>query len=269
MTPSPGNAAPPARMRIGTGRVLMWQGGSLWIGRDTGQTGAHAHHAIQLTLAPREPVRLGAGSGSDGGDGDWRQVSAAIVMPDAPHRFDGLGRPVAMVFVEPETIAGRALLARFGSAPLSLVEDAALLQHAHALLDAFDAQASDEALMQRARGIVAHLAGGNDTGLPVDRRIAAVLAWVHARLDAPIELADAAAVAHLSPSRFRHLFVEHTGISFRAYLLWSRVSQAMARGMAGESWTEAAQQVGFADSAHLSRTCRRMFGIAPSMLERE
>jgi AraC-like DNA-binding protein len=36
--------------------------------------------------------------------------------------------------------------------------------------------------------------------------------------------------------------------------------------MAGSSWTEAAQQAGFADSAHLSRTCRRMFGIAPSML---
>ena len=44
---------------------------------------------------------------------------------------------------------------------------------------------------------------------------------------------------------------------------------AVARGMAGGSWTEAAQQAGFAESAHLSRTCRRMFGIAPTMLVRE
>jgi AraC-like DNA-binding protein len=42
----------------------------------------------------------------------------------------------------------------------------------------------------------------------------------------------------------------------------------MVTAMAGGSWTAAAQESGFADSAHLSRTCRRMFGIAPSMLER-
>jgi AraC-like DNA-binding protein len=36
--------------------------------------------------------------------------------------------------------------------------------------------------------------------------------------------------------------------------------------MADASWTDAAQLAGFADSAHLSRTCRRMFGIAPTML---
>jgi AraC-like DNA-binding protein len=83
-----------------------------------------------------------------------------------------------------------------------------------------------------------------------------------------MSLAQAARVAHLSPSRFRHLFVSQTGISFRAYLLWARVSAAMGAGMAGMSWTEAAQAWGFADSAHLSRTCRRMFGIAPSMLIR-
>lgn len=254
---------PPGRARVGTGRVLVWQGGSLWIGRDTGQVGGHAHHAIQLTLAPREPVRLA------GSNGTWLQAPAAIVMPDAPHRFDGQGSCVAMVFVEPETAAGRALLARFGDAPLSAIDDAVLSQRADDLMRAFEEQADDATLVRDARGIVAHLAGAGDAGEPVDRRIAAVLAWAHERLDAPISLAQAAAIAHLSPSRFRHLFVDHTGISFRAYLLWSRVSQAIARGMAGDSWTDAAQQVGFADSAHLSRTCRRMFGIAPSMLERE
>ena len=34
--------------------------------------------------------------------------------------------------------------------------------------------------------------------------------------------------------------------------------------MAGASWTEAAHEAGFADSAHLTRTHRRMFGIEPS-----
>ncbi|HEU5297748.1 MAG TPA: AraC family transcriptional regulator [Burkholderiaceae bacterium] len=100
----------------------------------------------------------------------------------------------------------------------------------------------------------------------VDPRIESAIGWMRGRLAAPISLADAAAQAHLSPSRFRHLFVAQTGVSFRAYLLWARVDSAMGAGMSGQSWTAAAQDAGFADSAHFSRTCRRMFGIAPAML---
>jgi AraC-like DNA-binding protein len=91
---------------------------------------------------------------------------------------------------------------------------------------------------------------------------------MRARLQSSVSLAGAAAQAHLSPSRFRHLFVAQTGVSFRAYLLWARVESAIGAGMSGRSWTEAAQEAEFADSAHLSRTCRRMFGIAPGMLAR-
>lgn len=66
--------------------------------------------------------------------------------------------------------------------------------------------------------------------------------------------------------RFRHLFVAQTGTSLRAWLLWARVDHAMASAFHGQSWTEAAHAAGFADAAHLTRTCRRVFGIAPSML---
>ncbi len=258
-----GNAAS-ARTLVGTGRVLMWRGGSVWVSRDTGPARAHAHHAIQVTLAPVQPVRLRSGEG-----GAWLETAAAIVMPDQPHQFDGLGGDVIMVFVEPETTAGRSLRARLGAAPLSPIDDPALLRRAGSLLQAFAAQAADEVIVQGACGIVDHLAGGLPAAPDMDRRIAAALEWIRERLDAPISLAQAAAIAHLSPSRFRHLFVAHTGISFRAYLLWARVSRAIVMGMEGGSWTEAAQRAGFADSAHFSRTCRRMFGVAPSMLGRE
>jgi AraC family transcriptional regulator len=36
--------------------------------------------------------------------------------------------------------------------------------------------------------------------------------------------------------------------------------------MGGTSWTDAAHHRKFTDSAHLSRTCRRMFGLAPTIL---
>ena len=76
------------------------------------------------------------------------------------------------------------------------------------------------------------------------------------------------AAAALSPSRFRHLFVQETGAAFRAYVLWLRLNVAIECSMAGGSWTAAAHEAGFADSAHLTRTFKRMFGMNPATLVR-
>ena len=50
-------------------------------------------------------------------------------------------------------------------------------------------------------------------------------------------------------------------------MLWLRLERAVAVFAAGGSLTDAAHAAGFADSAHLSRTFRRMFGLAPSSLQ--
>jgi AraC-like DNA-binding protein len=70
----------------------------------------------------------------------------------------------------------------------------------------------------------------------------------------------------LSESRFIHLFKEQVGIPFRRYLLWLRLVEAIELVLDGVSLTTAAHTAGFADSAHLSRTFRRMFGITPSYI---
>ncbi len=48
---------------------------------------------------------------------------------------------------------------------------------------------------------------------------------------------------------------------FRAYVLWLRLEIALSAYVDGKSLTEAAYAGGFADSAHLSRTFKKMFGI--------
>lgn len=261
----PEPAAPPSRGhrgKVGGGRVLMWRGGSLWVSRDTGLVQPHAHHAIQVTLAPRQPVRLR----SEGSDA-WVAAHASIVMPDREHQFDGCGQDVAIVLLEPETKAGRMLLARYGQAALTVIPDDAVNQASQRLLDGLASRASDATLVESAQAIVGLLAGHVPEVDAVDPRIARALDWIRSHLDGPITLGQVAGVAHLSPSRFRHLFVAQTGISFRAYVLWARVSTAMVAAMAGQTWTDAAQNAGFADSAHFTRTCRRMFGISPTMLD--
>jgi AraC-like DNA-binding protein len=81
-----------------------------------------------------------------------------------------------------------------------------------------------------------------------------------------VSLPLAAAAVHLSHSRARHLFVEHTGLPFKTYVLWLRLQRAVTLYASGSSLTEAAHQSGFADSAHLSRTFRRTFGLPAAAL---
>jgi AraC-like DNA-binding protein len=76
-----------------------------------------------------------------------------------------------------------------------------------------------------------------------------------------------AAEAFLSPSRFRHLFVEQTGMALRPYILWRRFIRVWELVTAGASLSTAAHGAGFADAAHLTRTSRRMFGFPPSAMQ--
>jgi AraC-like DNA-binding protein len=53
----------------------------------------------------------------------------------------------------------------------------------------------------------------------------------------------------------------------RTYLLWRRLLHVWTLTMQGETLSRAAHSAGFADSAHLTRTARTMFGLPPSALQ--
>ena len=249
----------------GVGRVCLWQGGSLWIGRSGRRTAPHSHHAIQVSLAIDEE----GGSfflGVPGAKAIARP--AAIVMPHRRHEFDGRGGSVAQVFVEPETALGRRLRRLFPGDGVQAVPLEGIADEVRALGAAFRRGERDAALARAGMRVVEKLAGTAPVPDPVSSRIETVIARLSQTGGAPMSLAEAAALVHLSPSRFRHLFVAETGTTFRAYALWVRIQHAIVAMMAGQSWTDAAHTAGFADSAHLNRTFRRMFGISPNMLVR-
>jgi AraC-like DNA-binding protein len=94
-----------------------------------------------------------------------------------------------------------------------------------------------------------------------------MIAFAASHLENAISLEAAARNVGLSSGRARHLFVEQTGLPFRTYLLWLKIVRAVELFSDGKSLTEAAHEAGFADSAHFSRTFRRMFGIPAAALE--
>lgn len=250
----------PAPHHIATGRAYFWQGGSLWIGRAQGRTDWHSHHALQIAIALDGHCRF-----RQQADGEWNELAGALVRPDRPHQFEAGDITMAQVFVEPETVEGRALCERFSEdiSTLPEPERQAMAQRLHA---AYKSGGTAEAMIEAARGAIAILAGTSGPSAPVDARVQKAIARIRERIHAGVSLAEAAGAAALSPGRFRHLFVQETGSTFRAYVLWLRLNVAIEEAMAGRSWTDAAHAAGFADSAHLSRTFRRMLGLNPSAL---
>lgn len=246
------------------GRVHFWQGGSLWIGRGSGRTHWHDHHAHQITLPFEGTCRLRSAQ-----DGGWSEFAGAFVPSGRRHQFElEHDMEVAQLFVEPETAQGRALALRFADAEVSTLPQSDREAMAGMLVAALRARACDAEMVATAGAAVALLAGTAKPGAAVDARIVKALDFIRSRIRGPVRLADAAGAAALSAGRFRHLFVQQTGAAFRSYVLWLRLNAAIECSMAGGSWTEAAHEAGFADSAHLSRTFRRMFGMTPATLVR-
>jgi AraC family transcriptional regulator len=240
------------------GRILIWRGSSLWVGHAGEPTDVHAHHAVQIAL----PFREGRVSFARPCAG-WTQYPAAIVAANEPHAFEARAQFMAQIFVEPESVPGIALQRRYraeGIAPLPIAD---IRPQVESLANAYERRASDAELFALTQSIVTSLAGATSSPASTDPRIAAAIAELKERLEESIPLASVASAVGLSSDRFRHLFVAETGVAFRRYILWLRLERALAAYVNGESLTEAAQSGGFADSAHFSRTFRRMFGIAP------
>jgi AraC family transcriptional regulator len=220
----------------------------------------HAHHAVQVTRAPRGGFALETRAQQVAG-------GATAVAPDTEHSFEAEG-VIAHLFVDPEGRLGRSLQrVLFASGRLVAVPSSQLGELPARLLAEFEVpDRTDASLIALGRSLLAQLAGEGERDERPEARVRKMSAWAVARLDQSLSLADAAAHVGLSSGRARHLFVESTGLPFRTYLLWLRLTKALEIFSSGASLTEAAHGAGFSDSSHLSRTFRRMFGISPDSL---
>ncbi len=101
---------------------------------------------------------------------------------------------------------------------------------------------------------------------PVDTRIAAAADTLRRSSSETVSAEAIATAVGLSISRLEHLFKEQIGAPMRSFRTWCRfraAAEALARGC---NFTEAAQEAGFFDQTHFTKTFRQWFGITPSFI---
>ena len=102
-------------------------------------------------------------------------------------------------------------------------------------------------------------------GRDVERRLERIRATILARYAEPLTVAGLASGEGLHPVYFGQFFKAHMGLSVREYLARVRVHKAVELlSTGGYTVAEAAEQCGFPDPYHFSRTCRRLTGACPS-----
>jgi AraC-like DNA-binding protein len=194
----------------------------------------------------------------------WVRAAGVVTAPDAPHAIDARGSEVLIVFVDPESEVGQSMRA--------------VISGSARALDARERDALLEGVKPR------ELMGPG--GAAWTSRVVAVLRGeqvlsrraVHPRVRKLLHLLQAmppggdtslealARRVGLSPGRLMHVFTESIGVPLRPYLAWLRLQRAAAAVVARRPLGEAALAAGFSDAAHMSRTFRRMLGVAPSSL---
>ena len=249
---------------IGAGNFVSWDGGCLFISRRASNiVPVHAHYATQVAFGSEH----GLGFRPSDRD-DWTAYDGAVIASRQPHSMDSTQVPfTAVLFVEPETREGRAIHEKFSAAGISAFPTSTLAGTGEALFATWQERRGSEALIAAARGVVRTLAGGIGPVASTDERILRATAWIRSHLESPLTLEAVANEACLSPSRFRHLFVEEMGMALRPYILWRRFLLVWDLLASGATLSSAAHAAGFADAAHLTRTSRNMFGFPPSALQ--
>lgn len=252
----------PVAPTLGIGDFVAWDGGCLLIGKAYRETGVHSHYAVQFSFGEDDGIRFKPSESAE-----WTAYDGIVISSRQPHAMDAttVGMSATML-IEQETPSGRALEAGFGEHGLSSVARKAFADAAANLFSTWRLHASGEETALAARRALAAVSGDTPPFAASDERVLRAIAYINQNLSGALTLESAAKQAFLSPTRFRHLFVEQTGTAFRAYVLWRRFLRSWALARDGVPLSVAAHEAGFADAAHLTRTSQRMFGFAPSAL---
>ncbi|MET0412934.1 MAG: helix-turn-helix domain-containing protein [Polyangiaceae bacterium] len=246
------SAAPGLNDPVASGVARMVRGGALHHSCRQ-STSRHAHYAWKIHVGIDAPVWLECASGAVPVSAGARVV---VVPPGVAHSTGAAGWSCA-VFVQP---------GMHGSG-WSATSDAFALggKGARRLLDAcrhfdLDARADTAAFIQELAGpVLSSLASP-----AVDRRVQSAL--VRLRSDADVPLDELARDARVSSGRLSRLVTQATGMRLRQHVLWARLLGMLSSRQEHGTIAAAALTAGFADHAHLTRTCREFLGRTPSEL---
>lgn len=194
------------------------------------------------------------------------RVRHLYVPPGCRHALELYGQRLMVVLLGPGTLELQQVAKRNDMDPTRvqlLGDTTALSAYARACWQRRISGEDQQAELSKVLG------GKASTRLCVNRQVQELAQHL---LDAPLRRISATRCAgHLGvrSSRARDIIRAELGVSLQQLRRWQRM-RVLSRSLAqGSSLTRAAHEVGFSDSAQLTRDFRATFGVAPSQVYRD
>lgn len=199
-------------------------------------------------------------------EGQRQRYQAALVARQVSRALDASETGLLSLNFDPQSYEHHALTAFLGSHPVRSVIlhpgsiDAASMQK-------IGSGTLDKASLFRITTALPRAINGyRPVRMPMDMRAIHIAQKIKKELPLTSTVAELAAEVGLSADRLSHLFSDKLGISIKSYILWARMRRAVDLIAHGEPLASVAYDVGFSDSAHLTRTIKHFFGLTPSFL---
>ncbi len=226
-------------------------------------TNVHSHNTMQIITDIHDGFRCRVG------EAPWQTCKNFIIKEDTPHQLDTSDSVQLIIYLDTDTAAAKAIATRH-------LRDKAAAEPAFNLFDTVKPNDLQQVLLKpdpmalhAMVGHILHALAGETTPQQPDKRIRIVEQAIDTGQPDELSIATLSAMVHLSESRLRTLFRQHTGVSIYKYILWSRIRFAINRIMTGSPINNAAWEAGFTDNSHFHKMLVTMFGISPSQFLRD
>ncbi|MCC9074076.1 helix-turn-helix transcriptional regulator [Flavobacterium sp. F-65] len=241
--------------KLNENKIAFSEIGGIYIGKNL-QTDFHKHYAVMVIFSLDKPFELAY-------ENQTKSFDACIIQPNVTRKFTSdKNSEIAFIYIEPYTELGLKLLdLQKGVTSLSSTDFKPFLEILETWQNKTDNRESftTNFINKLVDQIVSI---ENITPASLDKRI--LKSIKEANQDITKSQKQIAESVGLSVSRFAFLFKKSTGITFKQYVLHTKLVKSVKSILFEENLTQVAHQGGFADQAHFTRTYLKTFGVLPS-----
>jgi AraC-like DNA-binding protein len=236
------------------GFIYYWYNASLLL-LDSFEAAMHRYYPMEFHIGLEAPFEMDFGEGC-------MEYRAVVIDANQAHSFKAKRGWQALFMMDPASRAAACLRRetlhgkRFGELDVQRLAPfiSASLDFKNAPRSVDEARILSNDLLRYVSDNAAHIE-------PSSPRVIEIIRTLKDLPEKKIKAEELASRFALSESRLAHIFKDETGVTLRRYLLWLRLLEAAKLIFKGMSFTDAAYEAGFADSAHLSRTYKEMVGL--------
>lgn len=231
--------------------------GGIYIGKGI-QSESHKHYAISIILSFNEAFEITTL------DNEQHVCKAAIIQKNISYSLKSQNNNfIAFVHIVPHSEIGIKFSNRN-----NLIKELPIQLFENILVDLkkwFRQKENETNKVEYLLNLLCEIISRDDEVKPVfDERIIEAIDLISQSDDEKLNISKIANSVRLSSSHFARLLKKETGLTFREFVLQSKLTKSIYAMYKSNSLTEASFIGGFADQPHFSRTFKNAFGLKPS-----